>query len=679
MTVEVSLSSMYQDSSRSLRPAARLGLLPRFVAALAVVGLLPLAGLAWQLVGLNRDAMTEQVLRTHTVAADAAASRLRSELQSRRAFLRRAAESLSLISTGQLGGHLGRILAEGEELGTVAVATVGHGEPWTARRDPAPDDLVARLAGLEPEMETFVRSGESLWLAARFGPVAMLFDTVDTTRALHPTELGADTSVHLLRDRQPVWASTDVALPGELAELAATRLSGSGRFSAAGTTYLGAFAPVGGSPWLVVSLQTTAAAERVAQSMRRRSAFAVVGAVGAVLLLSGLGFQTVIRPLRSVIAEAQSLLPPSGASGRDETPASGDEISRLAATFDSLARHVVQNESLEQVFLGRYQVLELIGEGAMGSVFMGWDPTLKRTVALKTLKVSGDRQAQGQADDLLAEAVTVASLDHPNIVQVHDVGRQVDVDFIAMEFVRGASLRDHLESGPLPLALTLHICLEVAEALAAAHAVDVLHNDIKPGNILLRDDGRTKITDFGISHAMNKIGAEQGLIYGTPGYLPPETISGLGRDERSDLFALGATAYECLVGSKPFLGQTIQAVLSKTLMSDPPPPGSMRQDVPPELDRLVLDLLHKDPSQRVPSARQAATRLAELAERFPWQPTSTTPVVGDAGDDAWSSAGSMIPTRLIESALSGPTPSLETRTLSPASPPLPLDETGDDA
>ncbi|MEM7048474.1 MAG: serine/threonine-protein kinase [Acidobacteriota bacterium] len=616
-------------SSPSPTTSGGVGLLPRLVLALAIVGLVPILALALQLVGVNRNALTEQVLRSHAVAADAAASQVQVEISARRTFLRVAAAEggWSSVEVESIRSRLSILLEEAEDLGLVALslADAGGREVLRAQREVAPAEVSRLIAEQGAASDTFVAFEGARWFVARRALardsrglfLVGVFDTLETDRSLHPDELGPEATVWLAEEERVLWgsgASSEEVPPSLLTLAAEQRLSGAGRFGHRGVEYLGAFSPVLDSPWFVVSLQSSAVAERVSRDMRRRSVLAIGLALGLVLLLSALGYRSVVAPLRRLIASQSEVL-------GEAADFRGDEISRLKSSFEALARHVSQDEALDKVFLGRYQVLEVIGEGAMGSVFMGWDPILKRPVAIKTLKLSGQLESDlTPSGDLLTEAATIARLNHPNVVQVYDVQDAAETSFIAMEFVSGDSLRTHLgRQRQLPIPMAIHVCHSVATALAAAHHEGVLHYDIKPGNVLIREDGRTKITDFGISHAMTNLSKESGFLYGTPGYLPPETILGEGRDERSDLFALGVMAYRCVVGEEPFTGGSLRAVLLQTLQAEVAVPASRRPGIPPGLDELIMDLLRKDPAERLSSAREAARRFGELARQHPWE------------------------------------------------------------
>lgn len=295
----------------------------------------------------------------------------------------------------------------------------------------------------------------------------------------------------------------------------------------------------------------------------------------------------------------------------------------------NLERSLREGKVIGPLFLGRYQALDLIGEGGSGFVFRGWDPWLKRPVALKTLRfeprdgVGGDRGTGGTVADLLREAVTVARFSHPNIVTVYDAASDAHVAFIAMEYVDGPSLAHYLEKfGKLPIEQALPICLATARGLAAAHSHQIVHHDVKPGNILLGPDGSIKVSDFGVARLLTSFGAEaEPQIFGTPGYMPPEILLGRSYTPAGDLFGLGVLLYQCLTGEMPFGGDQVKQVLQRTLSSYTPSPRDLEPNLPLELDELVRELLKKDPAERIQSAAEVVKRLEELQiDLPPWRP-----------------------------------------------------------
>lgn len=270
--------------------------------------------------------------------------------------------------------------------------------------------------------------------------------------------------------------------------------------------------------------------------------------------------------------------------------------------------------------LGAYVVRELLGAGAVGEVWRASDERLDRDVAIKVLlpHLSGDPE---RVRYFTEEARTAGSLNHPNILSVHDVGEHGGAPFIVSEYVEGESLRARLKRGPLPVDTALAVTTQIARGLAAAHQRGIIHRDLKPDNIFLRSDGGVKILDFGLAtlkaapsapslerHAPPDA-AVTGLA-GTAGYAAPEQIRGIAADVRSDLFALGVTMYEMLAGERPFGGSSAIDALRATVSVDPADPGRLRDGVPPSLARIVMRLLAKSPEMRFQSADELLRALA---------------------------------------------------------------------
>jgi serine/threonine protein kinase/CheY-like chemotaxis protein len=321
-------------------------------------------------------------------------------------------------------------------------------------------------------------------------------------------------------------------------------------------------------------------------------------------------------------------------------------IERLIATRNrpsdiggsNLEKSLQAGKVLGPLFLGRYQALEVIGEGGSGFVFRGWDPWLKRPVALKTLRFEPRDKggvSRGTVEDLVREAVTVARFSHPNIVTVYDAASDSQVAFIAMEFVDGPSLARYLDRrGKLPPEQVVQLGVGIARGLAAAHAHDIVHHDVKPGNILLGRDGSIKVSDFGIARLLTSLGDDQEQIFGTPGYMPPELLLGQPYERTGDLFGLGVIFFELLTGTMPFAADHIKKVLLNTLHSYTPRPRDLEPQTPLELDELVRELLEKDPAKRLADAAVVADRLLELQEG-PWRPdpAELQAVKNEAGDE----------------------------------------------
>ena len=266
--------------------------------------------------------------------------------------------------------------------------------------------------------------------------------------------------------------------------------------------------------------------------------------------------------------------------------------------------------------LGPYEILAPLGEGGMAEVYRGRDTRLMRDVAVKVLP----EQLTHNLDALSRferEARTVASLSHPHILALYDVGRDADVRYAVMELLEGQTLRSALAEGPPPLARVLEWALQIASGLAAAHDKGIVHRDLKPENLFLSRDASLKILDFGLAKtAIPELSGDSppmlatipGAMVGTLGYMAPEQVRGGPADHRADLFAFGVVLYEMLAGFRPFLGGTPGDVLASILRDQPRPLA----DAPPTLARIVDRCLEKRPEQRFQSARDLAFALKSV-------------------------------------------------------------------
>lgn len=279
------------------------------------------------------------------------------------------------------------------------------------------------------------------------------------------------------------------------------------------------------------------------------------------------------------------------------------------------------------VFGDRYELGRMLGQGGMARVYRGTDRTLERQIAIKVLAEPYDRD-RGFVQRFRREAQAAARLNHPNIVSVHDSGSDDGTHFIVMELVEGESLGTRLKrEGPLASVEATRIGVAITRALAVAHERGVIHRDMKPGNVMLTDDGGVKVLDFGIAHAS---GAEEitrsGLVLGSALYLSPEQAQGASGDERSDLYGLGCVLYQMLTGRPPFVADDAIASLYQHVNEQPALPSSIRP-VPEELERVLLRCLEKDPARRFASAIELETALLAASE-----PSSTMPLPPVAGE-----------------------------------------------
>jgi serine/threonine-protein kinase len=284
-------------------------------------------------------------------------------------------------------------------------------------------------------------------------------------------------------------------------------------------------------------------------------------------------------------------------------------------------------EELGEVMLGRYQILEILGEGGMGTVFRAWDPQLQRPVALKTVRLGPGPETRTQAElvaSLSEEAVASARISHECIVAVYDFIRGEDVAFIAMEYVDGMTLTELIKlRGMLTTEDAVYVGHAIARALAAAHSQGIVHCDVKPSNILLTHEGAIKLADFGVAQFLSAALEGEEKVVGTPGFMPPEALLGEGYTHAADLFALGAVLYTCLHGDLPFPGGTAQAIIARTLAGIDRDLQRLPAHHPEELETLIFDLLAGQPQDRPGSALEVAERLIELGFDLSktWQPS----------------------------------------------------------
>jgi serine/threonine protein kinase len=274
-----------------------------------------------------------------------------------------------------------------------------------------------------------------------------------------------------------------------------------------------------------------------------------------------------------------------------------------------------------------YEILAEIGRGGMGVVYKARDTHLNRAVAIKVLPP--DKIADlGRKQRFIQEAKAPSSLNHPNIVTIHDINSDSGTDFIVMEYVEGRTLGELLPPKGLRPTAALKYALQIADALAKAHGASILHRDLKPSNIMVTDEGRIKLLDFGLAKLLDRPDTagvattftaapctEEGIVLGTVAYMSPEQAEGRKLDARSDIFSFGSVLYELVTGQRPFQGESQLSTLSKILNEDPTPPTRIAAGVPPELERIVLRCLRKDPSRRYQTMADLKVVLEDVHER----------------------------------------------------------------
>ena len=292
------------------------------------------------------------------------------------------------------------------------------------------------------------------------------------------------------------------------------------------------------------------------------------------------------------------------------------------------ARMAASDARMTGTTLHHYRIIRPIGRGGMGEVYAAEDTRLNRTIALKVLPqdVTADPERLSRFQ---REAKAIAALNHPNVVTIYSVEEADGVPFLTMELVEGKPLDAVIPRRGMKLAAFLELAVPLADAVSAAHQRGVVHRDLKPSNIMIRDDGRLKVLDFGLAKLSQETGgggantatveqltAQHGVV-GTASYMSPEQAEGRPVDHRSDIFSLGIVLYEMATGTRPFKGESAMSILSAVIKDAPVPAADLNPGVPPELDRAIRRCLAKDPARRYQSAADLRNDLEDLAQAHP--------------------------------------------------------------
>jgi hypothetical protein len=613
-------------------------LLAKLVIALTAMGFLPLAISSYQL-RENHGALLDQVQRTHIVAAITTAARVDAVLQPLRAL---------------------------------AAATAGNDALGLDPAEPELQELLRSTLAARPELLSlglYTREGDHLVLAQRRDAKELLSEfsalrEPAPLRLLRTPGQGGSSGKALLRLRQEVeggrelvlWADVSaidqIVLTGELGEEAqlvlATReleslLGGplaelpaevleqakSGKVASScklyrqpgGEDQVVAFAQLREAPFFVVSRQPARVAEVAREKIRKATLRSAALALLLTLGLSAGAYFTVIQPLRRLATATRRL-----AGGGER--ARGSEISDLESSFALLQQRVKSRQEVGGLHLGRYQIVELLGSGAMGSVFRAWDEKLRRPVALKTIHLSSTEIDRDKLlGSLREEAAITARIHHGNIVTVYDIEEEGSSAFIAMELVEGVNLQSVIDDrGFLRPNDLLPIAVGIGRGLATAHGHGLVHHDVKPANVLIGVAGEVKLTDFGVSQLITASSRSKDVICGTPGYLAPECFEGGTYGPEADLFAFGVVLYEAMIGRNPFRGASLRETVGLTLSLHPDPPDRLDAAIPAELAQLVAQLLEKDPADRPASAAIVVQRLEKIAAGGGW---TAPPTISD--------------------------------------------------
>src|SRR5580704_642417 len=284
--------------------------------------------------------------------------------------------------------------------------------------------------------------------------------------------------------------------------------------------------------------------------------------------------------------------------------------------------------------LDRYEIQSPLGAGGMGEVYRATDTKLGRDVALKVMpaEMAQDPERLGR---FRREAKALAQLDHPNIVTIHSVEECDGIHFLTMQLVEGLPLDGLIRQGGLPVEQIVDIARALGDALAAAHEKGIVHRDLKPANVMVSNEGRVKVLDFGLAKDVrgSNLGdatltsdsrTQVGVVMGTPAYMSPEQTSGRPLDHRTDIFSLGVVLHEMATGRRPFEGTSSAELISSIMRDNPPPVTDMRPELPVDLARIIRRCLEKDPRHRVQTARDVSNEFRDLARTTAPAPVSTS-------------------------------------------------------
>ncbi|MEM1181321.1 MAG: serine/threonine-protein kinase [Acidobacteriota bacterium] len=641
--------------------ALRTSLLLRVVVALILVGLLPFGIGLLQLTGqakvLEGQAQSTSHLATRTAVlrvqagADVLLGITRSTAE-HPAFARGDRDAMAQALQGAVSSQPG-------VLGVGVYDLEGRSVLLAQRHDL--EGEIGSVFG-DPVTETPPPEIDLEWLASDAGPrlrirrllpsargfVVLIADAASFAEMLDFPELGETFRMVLVDAEMNLLAGGDPAtlrsFPKELVDLARADKVGSlsKNFRQAEGGLLAGYSrlELPAVSWFVLSRQSLAESEAAKERLRRVAAQGSLLALALTMLLAFGAFVTVVKPLRRLAAQQRELT-------GEAAPAGGSEIEQLERSFELLRERVKDRQDLGEIFLGRYQVTDLVGSGAMGSVFRGWDDKLQRAVALKTVHLDAEDVDRGKLLKSLREEAAITSRIHQNnIVTVYDIEDRGSSAFIAMEYVEGVNLQKLLQvRGHLTPQDAIPLAAGIARGLATAHANFLVHHDIKPANILLGLSGEVKLTDFGVSQSITAASQRRDVICGTPGYLPPECFEGMDYTPASDLWAFGVVLWEVIVGYNPFRGKSLRNTVSRTMTVDADPLISLIPETPRAFSDLVARLLEKEPEDRPAGGEEVAEQLEDLCQQLGlvWLP-DLADVLGAAPG---SGTDSTVKTRLL--------------------------------
>lgn len=597
---------------------------------LTAIGILPFL-LSWYQINNSQEAIINQSQKSHMIVARATADRMENLLDQYVAILNALGNNPAIY-----------LQPDSEDASELLKSTV------VAQNEIYAIGLVMRPANGENNIIQLVKknqidSQEAQLLIKKRSDKAILLTTlgdqkqmlmhVKTARpqvylsailplniddVLNPSLLGDFASLSLVKNDGSLIKHSgegEFSLPQSLSEQfkSGNMLDSANRYGSQGQKSIFAIASIKNAEWSIISKQPIKAAESAASEMVDVARKVFFFVLLAMILLILWAYFSWVMPLRKIISAYQNLLGEQTQKGEWK----GNELTALERSFETISKHIDNRNALSQIFVDRYQVISQIGMGGMGSVFLGWDPRLKRHVALKTLPIkSSFASRRNMSETLVQEAITAARISHRNVVSIFDVVSTNATAFIAMEYIDGETLHAFiLRNKRLSIEHTVVIAIAISKGLHSAHELGFVHRDIKPENILLGINGDIKITDFGTTALLQTLTKDH--VTGTSGYIAPEIYEHGSISVKSDLFALGALIATCLLGKNPFLAKKVHITRSNTLNKKVLFPEKMVTEKSHKLIEVILRLLDKNPDNRPETAAEVARMISDAAPQKP--------------------------------------------------------------
>lgn len=599
---------------------------------LLLAGLIPFLVSAYQ-IRASQDSLVEQVQQTHLVSVNAIADKVSTYIDSLQGLQRALGNNPNIVKDLQselTTESLASLLLAHDEVRAVGIYRNTDDTPLLRiANQRGMGSLAGSLLAVETkktlvplsynDVDYFVLSipTNQRTLLVRLLVERSTIQDFLSISGLETADLAIiDSAQSVIEGRSDLYTT----LPNEFKSMVSARAIDSAAdnyVNAAGSRQVAAFAKIKQTDWSVISLQPAREAEVATRKMRSTALRALIAVLSMIGLLLFATQRKIINPIRELI-KAQNRL--TGSAGK----LSGSEIEQLRRSFAVLERHIAENnkEKVNGIALGRYQITDFLASGSMGTVFKGWDPRLERPVALKTIRF-GETEGfmkKELVSQLVDEAKIVARVVHPNVVTIYDAVDSEKTAFIAMELIDGISLADFLKRHRAlsPNQVTA-LGIALLRGLGEAHKHKIIHRDIKPGNVLLGYNGSIKVTDFGIAGSVQTKDSDDRVV-GSPGYIAPEALDGQIADAVSDIFAVGALLYRCLLGHPAFPGSSVDAILYSTKNIMPKAPHLVDSTIPLALSNIIMYMLQKNPASRPNNATTTADAIEKALGNPHWIP-----------------------------------------------------------